>query len=85
MGVEAIDRRKAEPLRDGLALSLVGNELDALAVANPVDSQRVSEAVDHASLPSESSVGATASIPLQSSLSALAVCSSAAVSIAALR
>jgi hypothetical protein len=52
MGLEPLDRGQVEPLGDRAALLVVGDQVDPLAVADPVQRQPMGEILDHPILPS---------------------------------
>jgi hypothetical protein len=52
MGFQPVQRFKSEPVGDDPPFAFVRGELDALAVADPVDPQAMGEGVGQRSLPS---------------------------------
>ena len=49
MGLQPVERRQVKPLGDRAAFGVVGDQVDALAIADPVERQPVGEIVDHRS------------------------------------
>ena len=79
MGLKALNARQGEPFGNGGALTLVGDQVEPLAVANLVEAQLVGEAVAHAILPCSRRSSGVASSRWAKRRNAAALCSTASL------